>query len=325
MEALHLFYRGEMYSCDFSTPILIIAWRRPKHLNRVIQAIKVVSPKYIFVAIDGPRVGQEFEEERKRIEEVKEVIDSKINWDCEVKKLYRTNNLGCAKGVSGAITWFFKHVEQGIILEDDIVITPAGLEFFEWGLNRFKESDKIWMLSAWNPYRTYNISIIQKYFYCWGWATWKSTWQQYSLEIPEPSVEYSKIQRVNNYWKVLFSKVVEIDTWDYSLQYWMFKNKAKALLAPKNYIENIGFDSLGVHTTDALPEQFKIPVNDDFKVPIVLGISNLKSDKWDFETVRFGNLTRNRTPKVFFNQLVYKCSRIKKEIIVLGKRLNLGK
>ena len=42
-----------------------------------------------------------------------------VDWDCDVKKLYRQKNLGCKIAMSNAITWFFENVEEGIILEDD--------------------------------------------------------------------------------------------------------------------------------------------------------------------------------------------------------------
>lgn len=275
-----------MHNRSFEVPILIIAWRRPDHLSKVIDAIRVVKPKQLFIAIDGPRKEEEFAFEREQIEKSKQVVEQEINWNCTVTKLYRDVNLGCAKGVSTAITWFFEQVDQGIIIEDDIIITKAGLEFFEWGLHRFKENKKVWMLSAWNPYKTYNISIIQNYFYCWGWATWKRTWQQYSLEISNSSMEYSSIRRVNNYWKNIFSKVEEIDTWDYSLQYWMFKHKVKAVLAPKNYVDNIGFDAMGVHTTESKPEELKIPLSYSFTPPKVLNMSRFLSDLFDYERLR---------------------------------------
>ena len=41
--------------------------------------------------------------------------------------LFREENLGCGKAVSSALTWFFDHVEQGIILEDDCI--PLRKEF----------------------------------------------------------------------------------------------------------------------------------------------------------------------------------------------------
>lgn len=34
-------------------------------------------------------------------------IVEKVDWDCEVKTLFRDENLGCGLNVSGAINWLF--------------------------------------------------------------------------------------------------------------------------------------------------------------------------------------------------------------------------
>jgi hypothetical protein len=273
----------------FKTPILLIAWRRPNHLKQVITALKKVKPKNIYAAVDGPRIGLEFEEERQLIKQTKEIIRNEIDWDCKVTTLFRDENLGCAKGVSSAITWFFEHVEEGIILEDDIVITENGLKFFEWGLNKFRHKESIWMISAWNPYNTFGISLIQNYFYCWGWATWKRTWQKYSLELPDPKLKYSYFSIIQQLWEKTYQETISIDTWDYPMQFWMFKYKAKAVMSPENYVDNVGFDSLGVHTVRNKPDYlFRKEKKDlEFKVPLTFYIPKLLSDFIDAKVVRY--------------------------------------
>ena len=39
----------------FSTPILLIVWRRPQETKKVIKALRVVKPKILFIAYDGPK------------------------------------------------------------------------------------------------------------------------------------------------------------------------------------------------------------------------------------------------------------------------------
>jgi hypothetical protein len=281
----------------FKTPILLIAWRRPDHLRQVITAIKKAKPLKIYAAVDGPRMGLEFEVERQLIEQTKAVILDEIDWDCEVQTLFSEVNLGCAKGVSSAITWFFDHVEEGIILEDDIVITENGLKFFEWGLNKFRHKKRIWMISGWNPYRTFGVSIIQSYFYCWGWATWKRTWDQYQLELPLGAIRFSYVSKIQKYWEKLYIDMEVIDTWDYPMQFWMFKNRAKAIMAPENYVDNVGFDSLGVHCHGEKDvELFQINGGDfDFKAPLVISINKIIMDLMDAKVVRYINI--GMTPK----------------------------
>ena len=39
---------------DLIPPVLVLAWRRPHTLSKVISAMRIVSPSRVFVACDGP-------------------------------------------------------------------------------------------------------------------------------------------------------------------------------------------------------------------------------------------------------------------------------
>ena len=100
-----------------NTPILFLVFNRPEETKLVLDGIRAIQPKQLFIAADGPRKNVASDTELCRL--TRELIVSNIDWDCDVKTLFREDNLGCAKAVSGAITWFFENVEYGIILEDD--------------------------------------------------------------------------------------------------------------------------------------------------------------------------------------------------------------
>ena len=98
------------------TAVLFLVFNRPDTTAQVFEAIRQAKPPRLYVAADGPRVNREGEAERvARVREIATAVD----WPCEVKTLFREENLGCKYAVSGGITWFFEHEEQGIILEDD--------------------------------------------------------------------------------------------------------------------------------------------------------------------------------------------------------------
>lgn len=101
----------------FETPILFLIFNRIDTASRVFEEIKKQKPKFLYIAADGARkhIDGEYEKCRK----TREIIINNIDWDCEVKTLFRDENFGCGLAVSEAITWFFENVEQGIILEDD--------------------------------------------------------------------------------------------------------------------------------------------------------------------------------------------------------------
>ena len=75
-----------------------------------------MQPKHPFGATNGPV--PENPREKERCKAARKMITN-VDWDCDVKKLYRQKDLGCKIAMSNAITWFFENVEEGIILEED--------------------------------------------------------------------------------------------------------------------------------------------------------------------------------------------------------------
>ena len=108
------------YGKGLETPVLYVPFNRPELAGVVFGQIKKVKPKKLYIAQDGPR--EYVEGEKERILKVREYILSNIDWDCEVKTLFREKNLGLNNALIGAIDWFFEHEEQGIVLEEDIYI-----------------------------------------------------------------------------------------------------------------------------------------------------------------------------------------------------------
>ena len=110
-----------------NTPILFLIFNRLSTTKEVLRSINDVKPSKLYIASDGPRHNKKGES--KKVDLVREYILSNINWECEVKTLFRKENLGCKYAVSSAITWFFENEEQGIILEDDCIPRK---EFFRY-------------------------------------------------------------------------------------------------------------------------------------------------------------------------------------------------
>ena len=103
-----------MLKSNLNTALLFLVFNRPSCTKKVFEVIKKVKPKKLYVACDGSRNTIE----SKLVNEVREIIKN-ITWPCELKTLFRNNNLGCKLAVSNAIDWFFENEEKGIILEDD--------------------------------------------------------------------------------------------------------------------------------------------------------------------------------------------------------------
>ena len=80
-----------MNNVTFSTPILLIAWRRPKETKEVINSLRKIKQKNLFISCDGPRLGNK--EEALNVKKTQEVCKKFINWDCEIKWQISKKNL----------------------------------------------------------------------------------------------------------------------------------------------------------------------------------------------------------------------------------------
>lgn len=127
-------------SAPLKTAVLFLVFNRPDTTARVFEAIRQAKPPRLYVAADGPRANREGEV--KKCAKVREIATA-VDWPCEVKALFREKNFGCKYAVSGGITWFFEHEEQGIILEDDCLPHLDFFTFCESLLDRYADDERV--------------------------------------------------------------------------------------------------------------------------------------------------------------------------------------
>jgi len=245
----------------FNTAILLLIFNRPDTTQQVFDEIRKIKPARLYVACDGTRANKE--NEAQQVARCKQIIDS-IDWDCELKTLYRERNLGCKMAVSGAIDWFFEHEEEGIILEDDCLPNQSFFYFCEQMLQKYRNDERVWHVSGSNYQNGIKRGEGSYYFsmYCliWGWATWKRAWQNYDVTIASypDFVKQQKIRQLfkgkvlQNHWleqfRLVYSNV--LDTWDHQLTYAMLNHSGLSIIPNVNLISNIGFGAGATHTID---------------------------------------------------------------------------
>ncbi len=130
-----------------SEPVLIMAFNRPDHLQVLLNRLREVRPDRVFVAVDGARDARP--DEADRVQACRDLVAT-IDWPCDVQTLFQDHNLGCGLGVSTAITWFFTHVERGIILEDDIIPDPSFFPYCAELLDRYQDDARVFAISGCN-------------------------------------------------------------------------------------------------------------------------------------------------------------------------------
>nr|WP_320057204.1 nucleotide-diphospho-sugar transferase [uncultured Bacteroides sp.] len=251
-----------------NSAILFLIFNRPDTTERVFDTIRQAKPERLYVAADGPRVDKDGEKEK--CETTRSIIN-KVDWNCEVKTLFRKNNLGCGKAVSEAITWFFEHEDEGIILEDDILPHPDFFKYCDELLQLYRYDNRIGVIAGRNHNYGEKASDDSYYFasiaHIWGWATWKRAWNLYDFTLD--GINYSAFRRslryyysnveFRNYWKWNFHTMKNnlVDTWDYQLNISLMTNRCLNIVPNTNLVWNIGFREDATHTFSDTDERVK--------------------------------------------------------------------
>lgn len=240
--------------------VLLIVFNRLDTTKRVFESIRAAQPKKLYVAADGPRI--EIPGEAQLCKDVREIVRD-IDWDCELHTFFHEENLGCGVAPAKAISWFFDHVESGIILEDDCVPNDSFFHFCDVLLQRYKDDEGIMHISGNNFSFKRPIgkeSYFFNYFFtAWGWATWRRAWKKYDFNITFldkflSSGGLAKIatsKKQYKYWQAIFEEVrngKRKDIWDYQWILCCWYYNAFAISPSVNLVTNIGFDQNATHT-----------------------------------------------------------------------------
>ncbi len=246
----------------FDIPVLLITYKRLETTERVLDRIAQVKPLKLYIASNAPNPSNVSDE--AKVLQVRNMIDKKVSeWPCEVHKLYRTEHLNAGESISSAITWFFEHAEEGIILEDDIVPSQSFFEFAKELLRLYRNDTSVWHIggNSYNPYEMGSGYYFSAYPHIWGWATWRRAWNNYRFEIDDIDTgklfanirELFLTESEKKYWIDFYNEYSNKkikNTWDYQWTYRMWYNKGLAILPKHNLITNIGFDETATHTID---------------------------------------------------------------------------
>ncbi|WP_462267053.1 nucleotide-diphospho-sugar transferase [Mucilaginibacter sp.] len=289
------------------TPVLFLIFNRPDITQTVFNAIRKFKPAYLYVAADGPRAARP--DDLQLCKAARAIIEQ-IDWDCNVKTLFRDENRGCGKAVSEAITWFFSYVEEGIILEDDCLPNESFFNFCECLLEKYRNKNQVMHIggacfqdkTALNK----NSYYFSSYIHIWGWATWKRAWSLYNYNISPDSNSglLDNLKKIFpdkaefNFWKRGFDDIASntIDTWDTQWSYTVYKNNGIGITPTTNFISNIGFGANATHTLVADPKTTALPLTsiDVVRHPVNIQISRRLDRKTFKKLFQFGNTKFNR-------------------------------
>lgn len=214
------------------------------------------------MCLDGAREGNTADIEKCKA--VRAIFEEPLDWKCEFHTNYPTVNLGCGPGPAAGITWFFEHVEQGVIFEDDAVPAPDFFGYAEELLERYKNNDSIKVIGSMHldgkiyGDGSYHFSMGNRNL-C-AWATWKRTWHDFDYFMKDVTLNdlknsfnfYRATTREKDYWSERL-KEIHLDclghsSWDIQFVMSIWLNNGIGIFPNTNLSTNIGFDDEATHT-----------------------------------------------------------------------------
>lgn len=295
-------------------PILVLAFNRADHVAQAMKAIREYKPDRLYLECDGARPNRIGETEAVSLTR-KTMLDF-IDWPCEVKTLFRDENLGCANAVYGAISWFFKNEEYGCIIEDDVIVGQDFFKLCEELLPRYKDEEKIMEISAENRGKRTDINNSYTYslcYRCWGWATWRRAWNKMDMSmnaVTRLSVAdlVSKLGLVQGvmmykYFKSAHKNLDSFNSWATRWFLSIYDNDGLVITPGVNLALNIGMDG-GAHYEEGDDKLYADYSIENINWPLLYN-DNIKVDKKqkridanDFFSVRIIGL-KKKVRKVF--------------------------
>lgn len=247
----------------FDVPVVLFIFKRTKAVE-IIKRISEVKPQRLYIIADYGRN----DEEKKLADQCRELVESAIDWDCELIKNYAEENRGVYKNIALGAMWVFEREARAIFLEDDNLPEVTFFRFCQEMLDRYNDDQRILWICGTNYLGKYDSPYNHSYCFtshmlpC-GWASWADKfcrcydgdlklmddpfvmnniqYEYCNKDVYEQYIGYSKAEkrRIQSNAKPL--------SWDYQMDFSIKSNHLLGICPCNNQIKNIGVDEFSTH------------------------------------------------------------------------------
>jgi hypothetical protein len=164
-------------------------------------------------------------------------------------------NLGCRAHIRDAVTWFFERNFEGLIVEEDLVLSPNSFKFIK-STKHYLLREDIFALCLFSPLKPRNTAYLVNHWNPWVWYSNAYKWRQFVEYIDKPIIpKYnfrSRFRRlsVRIYLRNIVKGTIkgEIDTWDAQVHAAMIVKRMYCVFPKKNLSLHVGYDSVATHS-----------------------------------------------------------------------------
>jgi len=238
-------------------PIALFVYNRPEHTRRTLNNMQknlLADESRLFIFSDGAKTAAD----ESKVEQVRQLIKDVTGFK-SVKIISSKQNLGLANSIIKGVTKLVNEYGKVIVFEDDLLSSPHTLQFFNDGLTRYINEDKVMHIGAY-MFDLRDQTLPETFFYriatSWGWATWARAWKDFEPDIDKliaqfdrPNISRFSIDGTGNFWKQMLEfKTGKNNSWAIRWYASIFLKGGLTLNPSHSLVQNIGHDGTGVHS-----------------------------------------------------------------------------
>jgi hypothetical protein len=245
-----------MNSSRNRAPIALFVYNRAELTHRTLEALAAnhgALESDLTIFSDGPRD----ENDRMQVAQVRSVLTDVPGFRT-VKLVEAPANRGLAASIIAGVTALVEEHGRVIVMEDDLITSPAFLDFINDALEMYRDEPLVGAISGYTF--PLDAQLPETFFLreesCWGWATWKRAWVKFEPDGRKLLSELERTGRVHEFdldasfpfTQMLRDQIAgKNNSWAIRWRASLFLNRMLSLYPGGSLVRNIGTDGSGTH------------------------------------------------------------------------------
>ncbi len=257
-----------------ATPIAVFTYNRPRHTQRLLASLSAcqrLDECHVVFFCDGAKTP----EQAAAVQQTRQVV---TQWAQEhgADVVLRDENYGLAKSIVTGVTALCAQYGRVIVLEDDLVLAPAFLEYMLAALDHYADDARVMQVSGYTfPFEDDPPPglFLQPVATTWGWATWQRAWDHYEHDTQEAMTLLKNPQKSRSFdlngaypYTRMYRQAAagKVDSWGVRWWFSIWRRGGLVVYSRQSMVANEGFDGSGVHSGGKLGWQMHSVKNAKF-------------------------------------------------------------
>ncbi len=245
-----------MCAVENYAPIVLFVYNRLDHCKKTISALQkndLADKSDLYIYSDAAK-NDKLQED---VDSVRSFLHS-IDGFKSVTIIERDENYGLMRNIIEGVTDVVNRYGTVIVLEDDIVTSKYFLKYMNDALEKYFYDSRVMEISGFAyPMKREGLPELMflKFCDCWGWATWKRSWDLFERNPAKLVKTFSRkdifhfnMENSADFWgQVVDNYSGDIKTWAIFWSATLYQNNGLMLYPRDSLVYNIGFDGTGEH------------------------------------------------------------------------------